>query len=96
MVVAKVLESKEQHYGYNALTSKFEDLVKAGVIDPTKVTRRNNSMAFLNELRLWRTLLVKKRSFRTKVETARSSRDDVGESSQSSHSYSPKRSKRSG
>ena len=27
------------HYGYNALTGKFEDLVKAGVIDPTKVTR---------------------------------------------------------
>ncbi len=39
VVVAKVLESKESHYGYNALTSKFEDLVKAGVIDPTKVTR---------------------------------------------------------
>ncbi len=39
VVVAKVLESKEQHYGYNALTGQFEDLVKAGVIDPTKVTR---------------------------------------------------------
>ena len=39
VVVAKVLESKDPHYGYNALTSKFEDLVKAGVIDPTKVTR---------------------------------------------------------
>jgi chaperonin GroEL len=39
VVVAKILESKEQHFGYNALTGKFEDLVKAGVIDPTKVTR---------------------------------------------------------
>ena len=39
VVVAKVLESKEQHFGYNAQTGKFEDLVKAGVIDPTKVTR---------------------------------------------------------
>jgi chaperonin GroEL len=39
VVVAKVLESKEAHYGYNAATGKFEDLVKAGVIDPTKVTR---------------------------------------------------------
>ncbi len=39
VVVAKVLESKEPHYGYNAQTDKFEDLVKAGVIDPTKVTR---------------------------------------------------------
>jgi chaperonin GroEL len=39
VVVAKVLESKEQNYGYNALTGVYEDLVKAGVIDPTKVTR---------------------------------------------------------
>jgi chaperonin GroEL len=39
VVVAKVLESKEPHFGYNAATSQFEDLVKAGVIDPTKVTR---------------------------------------------------------
>jgi len=39
VVVAKVLQSKEEHYGYNALTGVFEDLVKAGVIDPTKVTR---------------------------------------------------------
>jgi chaperonin GroEL len=39
VVVAKVLASKEQNYGYNALTGVYEDLVKAGVIDPTKVTR---------------------------------------------------------
>ena len=39
VIVAKVLESKDPHYGYNAATSVFEDLVKAGVIDPTKVTR---------------------------------------------------------
>jgi len=39
VVVAKVLQSKDQHFGYNAATCVFEDLVKAGVIDPTKVTR---------------------------------------------------------
>ncbi|HEY1210705.1 MAG TPA: chaperonin GroEL, partial [Terracidiphilus sp.] len=39
VVVAKVLESKDPHFGYNALTNVFEDLVKAGVIDPTKVAR---------------------------------------------------------
>ncbi len=39
VVVAKVAESKDPHYGYNAATGNFEDLVKAGVIDPTKVTR---------------------------------------------------------
>src|ERR1700734_3679798 len=39
IVVGKIRDSKENNYGYNALTGKFEDLVKAGVIDPTKVTR---------------------------------------------------------
>jgi chaperonin GroEL len=39
VVVAKVLESKDPYFGYNAATDKYEDLVKAGVIDPTKVTR---------------------------------------------------------
>ena len=39
VVVAKVLESKDQYFGYNAATGVYEDLVKAGVIDPTKVTR---------------------------------------------------------
>jgi chaperonin GroEL len=39
VVVAKVLEYKEQNFGYNAASSVYEDLVKAGVIDPTKVTR---------------------------------------------------------
>jgi chaperonin GroEL len=39
IVVAKVRESKDRNYGYNAQTDSYEDLVKAGVIDPTKVTR---------------------------------------------------------
>ncbi len=39
VVIGKVLDNKDDHYGYNAATNKFEDLVKAGVIDPTKVTR---------------------------------------------------------
>jgi len=39
IVVARVKESKEKNFGYNAATDNFEDLVKAGVIDPTKVTR---------------------------------------------------------
>ena len=39
VVVGKIRESKDNNYGYNAQTDKFEDLVKAGVIDPTKVTR---------------------------------------------------------
>jgi len=39
IVVEKVRQAKEQNFGYNALTDVYEDLVQAGVIDPTKVTR---------------------------------------------------------
>jgi chaperonin GroEL len=39
IVVGKIRESEHNSFGYNAQTDKFEDLVKAGVIDPTKVTR---------------------------------------------------------
>jgi chaperonin GroEL len=38
VVVNKVKEGKG-NYGFNAATDEYEDLVKAGVIDPTKVTR---------------------------------------------------------
>ncbi len=39
IVVAKVRDSKKVNFGYNALTDAYEDLVDAGVIDPTKVVR---------------------------------------------------------
>ncbi|HXI42719.1 MAG TPA: chaperonin GroEL [Bryobacteraceae bacterium] len=39
VVVGKVRSHKEANYGLNAATEQYEDLVKAGVIDPTKVTR---------------------------------------------------------
>ena len=38
IVVQKVLDG-EGAFGYNARTGEYEDLIKAGVIDPTKVTR---------------------------------------------------------
>ena len=38
-MVGKVRANKDPNFGYNAQTGEFEDLVKAGVIDPTKVTR---------------------------------------------------------
>ena len=38
IVCEKVVEGKA-NFGYNALTDKYEDLVKAGVIDPAKVTK---------------------------------------------------------
>ena len=39
IIVQKVKESKDANYGYNAATDVYEDMVKAGVIDPTKVVR---------------------------------------------------------
>jgi len=39
VVLGKVRESDNPNFGYNAQTGVFEDLVKAGVIDPTKVVR---------------------------------------------------------
>jgi chaperonin GroEL len=38
-VVCEKVANGEGNFGYNAATDKFEDMVKAGVIDPTKVTR---------------------------------------------------------
>ena len=39
VVVRDILAKSDFNYGYNAATHKFEDLVKAGIIDPVKVTR---------------------------------------------------------
>ncbi len=39
IVAGKVNDSKDNNYGFNALTGEYEDLVKAGVLDPTKVVR---------------------------------------------------------
>jgi chaperonin GroEL len=39
IVVEKIRSSKNPNFGFNASTEQYEDLVKAGVIDPTKVTR---------------------------------------------------------
>jgi chaperonin GroEL len=39
IVFRKVTDSKDPHFGFNALTGEFGDLVKAGVLDPTKVVR---------------------------------------------------------
>ena len=39
VILGKVLESKEANFGFNAFSGEYEDLVKAGVLDPTKVVR---------------------------------------------------------
>jgi chaperonin GroEL len=39
VVVDQILENKNPSFGYNAATSEFVDMFKAGIIDPTKVAR---------------------------------------------------------
>ena len=39
IVIGKLLESKDVNYGFNAQTGEYMDLVKAGIVDPTKVVR---------------------------------------------------------
>lgn len=39
VVIEKVLSNDDQNFGYNAATGKYEDLMAAGIIDPTKVVR---------------------------------------------------------
>ena len=39
VVVSKILESKDFNHGYDAATGTYTDMIKAGIIDPTKVVR---------------------------------------------------------
>jgi chaperonin GroEL len=39
IVVGKILDSKEPNFGFDAADDTYKDLVKAGIIDPTKVVR---------------------------------------------------------
>ena len=39
IIVGRVCESKDDNFGFNAETGEFGDMIKAGVIDPAKVTR---------------------------------------------------------
>lgn len=39
IVVDKVMNSSDNYFGYDALKGEYVDMVKSGIIDPTKVTR---------------------------------------------------------
>ncbi|CAL5229163.1 g12438 [Coccomyxa viridis] len=54
VVQQRVLENLDQSIGYNAATDKYEDLMAAGIIDPTKVLR----VAMLNAASVARTFLT--------------------------------------
>ncbi len=39
VIVEQLKNSQKVGYGYNALTGEFQDMIQAGIVDPTKVTR---------------------------------------------------------
>ncbi|MCC7194008.1 MAG: chaperonin GroEL, partial [Gemmatimonadaceae bacterium] len=63
IVVEKVRASKDRNFGYNALTDTYEDLVVAGVIDPTKVSRTalQNAASIASLLLTTEALIVEKK-----------------------------------
>ena len=63
IVVEKVRVSKDSAYGYNALTDNYENLVDAGVIDPTKVARTalQNAASIAGLLLTTEALIVEKK-----------------------------------
>ena len=63
IVIAKVRASKDDAFGFNALTDTYENLVQAGVIDPTKVTRTalQNAASIAGLLLTTEALIVEKK-----------------------------------
>jgi chaperonin GroEL len=63
LVIEKVRASKDDSFGYNALTDEYENLVQAGVIDPTKVTRTalQNAASIAGLLLTTEALIVEKK-----------------------------------
>ncbi|MBQ3166559.1 MAG: chaperonin GroEL [Clostridia bacterium] len=39
VILNKIVSAKSAHYGFNFLTNEYTDMVKSGIIDPTKVSR---------------------------------------------------------
>jgi chaperonin GroEL len=66
-VVNRVIESKETAFGFNAASGVFEDLVKAGVIDPTKVAR----IALINAASVASLMLTTEAMIASHTETGR-------------------------
>jgi len=72
IVVEKVRASKDDAFGYNALTDTYENLVQAGVIDPTKVTRTalQNAASIASLLLTTEALIVEKKEDRPSMPAA--------------------------
>ena len=63
VVVSHILKAKDKNHGYNADTDEYEDLRKAGVIDPVKVTRSalRNAASIASMVLTTDTLVVEKK-----------------------------------
>jgi chaperonin GroEL len=71
IVVERIREKDELNFGYNAQTDQFEDLVKSGVIDPTKVTRTalQNAASIAGLLLTTEAVVVEKKEDKEKLPT---------------------------
>ncbi|MGH7664739.1 MAG: chaperonin GroEL [Gemmatimonadaceae bacterium] len=72
IVAEKVRAAKDDTFGYNALTDTYEDLVQAGVIDPTKVTRTalQNAASIAGLLLTTEAIVVEKKEEKSAAPTA--------------------------
>ncbi|MEY4609330.1 MAG: molecular chaperone GroEL [Gemmatimonadota bacterium] len=72
IVVEKVRASKDKNFGYNAFSDEYMDLVAAGVIDPTKVTRTalQNAASIASLLLTTEALIVEKKEKETSAPAA--------------------------
>ena len=72
IVVEKVRGSKDDAFGYNALTDTYENLVQAGVIDPTKVARTalQNAASIAGLLLTTEALVVEKKEEKSSAPAA--------------------------
>jgi chaperonin GroEL len=70
VVVGRVRGSKDDRFGFNAESGEFTDLVKAGVIDPTKVTRLalQNAASIASVMLMTETAVAEAKNDRSKRE----------------------------
>ena len=71
VIVEKVMNNESVSFGFNAETDKYEDLVKAGIVDPTKVTRTalENAVSIAALLLTTETLITEKPEKKEKAGT---------------------------
>lgn len=69
LVVQKLLEQKDETYGFDAYNCKFVNMIKAGIIDPTKVVRTAliNSSSIAGMMNTTEAMIVEEDAKKSKV-----------------------------